>query len=428
MLTRLRKRLLPLYVATMLQGFMLWLPIEKLFMSEIGFDAASVGVMAAAYAAAVPFVEVLSGILADRWSRRGVLVLSSVALVVSNLMGGASTDVASYVLSAIVLGVYFAMYTGTMDAIVYDTVLEETGDSGAFERRIGRVRSLEAIALVSSSLLGGWLAGLATPRLTYFLTIPFAVLSIVAYLKFAEPQLHKAGPATSLRAHLAVTFRTLTRRRRLLPIIALAVLSSLILQVIFEFGPLWMVALAVPAVLYGPYWAGLVSTLGLGGLLAGRLRLDRPAPLAATVGLMIVSALVLTTQAGVGLVIIAQIVLALLVVVASIHVTRLLHDAVPSTVRTGVASGVGALSWIAFLPFALVFGVVSRDHGVQPASWMIVAVTVLAGILLAAVARLFGPSEPAPSGIDRSHERNNMAIALRDQSTDSHSRATVSQS
>ena len=33
---------------------MLWVPVEKLFMSEIGFDPAAVGLMAAAYAAVVP--------------------------------------------------------------------------------------------------------------------------------------------------------------------------------------------------------------------------------------------------------------------------------------------------------------------------------------------------------------------------------------
>ena len=57
-------------------------------------------------------------------------------------------------------------------------------------------------------------------------------------------------------------------RGRLLPVITLGVLGSVVLQLLFEFGPLWLVALAVPAVLYGPYWAALVSTLGLGGLLA----------------------------------------------------------------------------------------------------------------------------------------------------------------
>ena len=76
-LRSLHRRLLPLHVAVFLQGFILWVPVEKLFMSEIGFDPATIGVMAAAYAAVVPIVEVPSGILADRWSRRGTLVVAT---------------------------------------------------------------------------------------------------------------------------------------------------------------------------------------------------------------------------------------------------------------------------------------------------------------------------------------------------------------
>jgi MFS family permease len=392
--TSLRRRLIPLYIAVSLQGFLLWVPVEKLFMSEIGFDPASVGVMAAAYAAVVPIIEIPSGILADRWSRRGVLVISSVALMLCALIGGLSNTVATYIVSALVLGVYFAMYSGTMDAVVYDTVLEETGDSDAFEQRVGRVRLVESIALVASSLLGGWLASLTTPRLMYFLTVPVAALSIVAYVRFREPQLHKTEEATSLRSHLAVTYRTLTRRGHLLPIMGLAVLTSLVLQVVFEFGPLWLVALAAPAVVYGPYWAALTSTFGLGGLLAGKIPLSRLAPLGTVVGLMILASLVLTRETGVVVVTIAQVVLALLIVLASIHVTRLLHDAVPSTIRSGVASGVGALSWIAFLPTALLFGIISKQTGVHTASWMIVAATVASGIVLFAMA-IRGRAEPS---------------------------------
>ena len=60
-LTALQRRLLPLHLAVGLQGVMLWVPVEKLFMSEIGFDPAAVGLMAAAYAAVVPIFEVPSG-------------------------------------------------------------------------------------------------------------------------------------------------------------------------------------------------------------------------------------------------------------------------------------------------------------------------------------------------------------------------------
>jgi len=74
-------------------------------------------------------------------------------------------------------------------------------------------------------------------------------------------------------------------------------------------------------------------------------------------------------------------------VAASLHVTRLLHDQVSSQVRTGVASGVGALTWIAFLPVALVFGFASEGYGVARAGWLITATTVAAAVLLARLSR-----------------------------------------
>jgi predicted MFS family arabinose efflux permease len=382
-----RRRLLPLQLAVALQGFMLWVPVEKLFMNEIGFDAATVGVMAAAYAALVPLVEIPSGILADRWSRRGVLIVASTALMLTSLVGGLSNSVPLYIVSALFLAVYFAMYSGTMEATVYDTLLDETGDSDGFERRLGRVRFVESATLVASSLAGGVLAGLTTPRLTYFLTVPFAVASIVALLRFDEPRLHKSEESTSLRSHVAVTYRTITRRRELLPAVGLTVLTALMLQVIFEFGPLWLVASGTSPGLYGPFWAGLVSTLGLGGLLAGRVRLNRPATVASTIAVLMLASLALTATRNLLVVAIAQFAVALVVVTMSIYVARVLHDAVPSTIRSGVVSGVGALSWVTFLPFSLLFGEVSKNYGVDTAAWMITAVAVLAAAVLVKVVR-----------------------------------------
>ena len=73
-----------------LQGLCLWVPVEKLFMTEIGFDARMFGVMAAAYAVVMPVLEMPSGILADRWSRRGVLLLAVLALFASVAVGGSA--------------------------------------------------------------------------------------------------------------------------------------------------------------------------------------------------------------------------------------------------------------------------------------------------------------------------------------------------
>jgi MFS family permease len=391
-----------LQLAVGLQGMTLWVPVEKLFMTQIGFDAGSVGVMAAAYAAVVPLLEVPSGILADRWSRTWVMVCASVALIASSLLGGLSTNVATYVAAAMLLGVYFALSSGTVDSMVYDVVLEETGSSGAYEAWIGRVRMVESGALVASALAGGLLAGWTSARLTYFVTVPFVAVAIVAFRRFDEPRLHRAAGPVALRAHLALTLRTMTRRRDLRRVLLLAALVAVLSQAVFEFGPLWLVALDAPAAVYGPYWAALVSTLGVGGYLASKLALDRRAAVLPLALLGPAAALALPRTGSLAAVIGAQVALALSAAVIGIHAGRLLHDGVPSAVRAGVASGVGTLSWLIFLPCSLVLGWFAREHGVRPAGWFLAAAAGLVGLLLIASAHRRRPrplgtaGEPAP--------------------------------
>jgi predicted MFS family arabinose efflux permease len=365
-----------------LQGLILWVPIEKLFMTEIGFDAASVGAMAAAYAAVVPLLEVPSGILADRWSRRWVMILGCIALMASSLIGGLSHNVITYVIGAMILGVYFAFSSGTVDSIVYDAVVEETGSNELYEKWIGRIRAVESAAFVLSALTGGVLAQYTSSRFTYFATIPLVGLAIIGFLRFDEPRLHQAAERVNLRSHVALTFRTMITSRPVLRVLLLAATAGLLSSAVFEFGPLWLVALAAPAVLYGPYWAALVSTLGIGGLLTIRLRLERWLMLAMLIILSLAASVLLTWTRSLAVVVVAQVLLGLVLAIVGIHASRLLHDAVPSSIRAGVSSGAGTLTWMLFLPFSLVFGWVAREEGVNSSGFMLAGAVVVLAILL----------------------------------------------
>jgi MFS family permease len=378
----LTRRLAPLYAAIFLQSFALWVPIEKLFMTEIGFTPASVGVMAAVYAIVVPFLETPSGVLADRWSRRGVLVLASIAAIIAVVVGGLSQNVTHYMISAGFLGVFFALVSGTVESMVYDTVLEETGDSEAFERTIGRIRFTESVALVAGALLGGAIASAAPLRATYFATAPLLLVSCGVLFLFREPRLHKAETEEPLRRQVAATYRTILARGRFRLVVTLTVIGSVLMQAMLEFGPLWLVALAVPAFLYGPHWAGLTAALGAGGLLGARAWFTRAWAIRSVAAGIVACCVVLSLSQQAALVVAVQVVLTLLVVAVSIPVTRSLHDAVPSTIRAGVASGVGTLTWLTFVPFAILFGFVSDRVGLDRAGWILVGIGVVAAVLI----------------------------------------------
>ncbi|WP_238434860.1 MULTISPECIES: MFS transporter [unclassified Frankia] len=394
---RLARRLVPLQVAVGLSGMVLWVPVEKLFMTQIGFTPRTVAIMAAAYAAVVPVLEVPSGILADRWSRSRLMACASVALLLSTVFGGLSRNVPTYIAAAMILGVYFALSSGTVDSIVYDVVMEETGSSDEYETWIGRVNMVESGSLVLSALGGGLIAGWTSTRVTYFATLPFVAASAVAFLRFTEPRLHRAAEPVALRRQVAVTYNTMIRMPNVRQVMLLSALTAMLAQAVFEFGPLWLVALAAPAALFGPYWAALVSTLGIGGFLTGKLNLDNRAVVAGLALATPAVTLALTLTRSLAAVIVAQTLLALLLAIIGIRAGKLLHDGVPSTIRAGVSSGAGTLSWLLFLPFSLTFGWFAHAHGVRAAGWFLTGAAVAAAGLLLGSARRH--AEPATAGV-----------------------------
>jgi hypothetical protein len=291
------------------------------------------------------------------------------------------------------------MNSGTVDSIVYDTVLEETGSSAAYEKWIGRVRMVESAAFAGSAVLGGLLAGWTSPRVTYFVSVPIVLASIVAFLGFDEPRLNRAATPVPLRRHIATTFGAMTRIAQVRRMMLLGAVAALLSQAVFEFGPLWLVALRAPTAVFGPYWAALVGTLGLGGYLISKLHLERARSLLVLAVVLVASPVLLATSGLIVAVVLAQTALQLLLTIVGIHAGLLLHDSVPSEIRAGVSSGVGTLSWVLFLPFSLVVGALANSHGVRWAGWVLVGAVAVLALLLAAstrTRRAAGVTDDAP--------------------------------
>lgn len=157
---------------------------------------------------------------------------------------------------------------------------------------------------------------------------------------------------------------------------------SLLLSLVFEFGPLWQLALTASVGLVGLTNAMVLSAGGVGSWLAARLTPSKPVVMVGIAGLIVTASLALVMGRNIVIVMLAQGALVAGGVGISIVLTRLLHDSLSSEVRAGAASGAGALSSTAFILFALPFGIVSQHAGVFQAGWLVVGVALLAGVLL----------------------------------------------
>jgi hypothetical protein len=312
------------------------------------------------------------------------------------VVGALSTGVAAYIASAMILGVYFALQSGTVDSIVYDTLIEECGSGDGYEKHYGRIQAWNSVALTASAICGGLLAAVVSARAAYLVTVPFALAGVLLLLRFREPTVHRQADRPRLRAHLLGTWRVVAGHRRVAATVLGSVVAAATSQMVFEFGPLWLIANGVATAVFGPYTAGMTATLGLGGSLAGRLHLDQPRCAAAVAALLAACAAPLVVASSSWLLIAGQIALAVLLVCIGIHLSKLLHDATPSALRAGVGSGVSTLSWLTFLPAAATFGAASSAGGMHVAGAVILALVLCAGVTLVALSR---PAHP-PAGAD----------------------------
>jgi MFS family permease len=388
-------RLRPLYATSFIHSFVLWYSIEKLFMRSVGLNDYLITIATLVYIVVMMVANIPLGLLADRWSRKGVLYIATCALIGSSLVCGFSDGLAGYAAGICVWGLFYAAYAGTYDSAIYDVVLEETGSAGAFEHCYGRVQMFEASAFIASALASTAVAHYASLRAAYFLTVPVTCCAFLTLHRFRESRLHRTAPRLQLGAHLGRIVRGTAGGNAGWIVLGL-VANCVVMRLLIEFYQLWYLGLALPVVCYGPCCALMYTGAWGGGALAGWLRDGRTVVLAACGTLVISSGLFVRVP---GVVVAAQVATIFGVTVLNIALTRCLHDAMPSAVRAGASSVVSTIGYGVFVPTALGFGVYSRAHGIFAAARFVVV--PLAVVCLCAARARRRRAEPAQQPIDQ---------------------------
>ena len=198
-------RLAPLYIASALQWMNFWVGTDKPFMHSIGFTATLIGLAAAGYAIVAPSLEVPFGLLADRWSRIGVLRVGAVALAVAVILQGLSTEPVLNIAGKVVLAVFFAATSGTYESLMYDT-LAQAGDQASFAARLGWFRLIGMSAGALGALAGGVIVAYDL-RLNYALSAGTAIVAIAVLSLAHEPHVNLAAPRSLAGGQLRETLR-----------------------------------------------------------------------------------------------------------------------------------------------------------------------------------------------------------------------------
>ena len=242
-------------------------------LEEHGITVGQVLLFEAVWAATVLLVEVPSGILADRFGRKRLLLAAGAVSVAGFLFFGLGAGLLVLV-GYIGFGIADAAYSGADSALLFDT-LEPLERTDEFEPRLGRLNGLLMAGFAGMTIAGSLMAEWTSLRIPILLSAALTAPSLLIMWRVAEPPTR--GGHASIRAigGAAVTRLFTTRSMWSVVLFQVVVTMAIILMatlqqpVLLNHGaPIWSLGFFIAAQMLlgaaGSWAAGPVSErLGL---------------------------------------------------------------------------------------------------------------------------------------------------------------------
>jgi MFS family permease len=112
-------------------------PVYAIMLGEHGIDAMALSTLFIVWAGSALIFELPAGVMADRYSRKWLLVISGAIKGTTFIVWWASPDFTGYLLGFVLWGAGSSLVSGTAEAYVYDS-LTAVGAQNSFARVYGR--------------------------------------------------------------------------------------------------------------------------------------------------------------------------------------------------------------------------------------------------------------------------------------------------
>ena len=161
-------------------------PLYALLFLDTGLSTAQISVLFTVWAVTGFLTEIPSGALADRWSRRGVVVLAGFLQAVAFVVWTAAPGFAAFAIGFVVWGVSSALVSGASEALVHDG-LADVGAADSFARVYGWMTAAELLVQIPTAVAASTLFALGGYPLVGWTSAGVCVAAALLALRFPEP-------------------------------------------------------------------------------------------------------------------------------------------------------------------------------------------------------------------------------------------------
>jgi hypothetical protein len=175
-------------------------PLYALLFADTGLSEAEISALFAVWSVTGLLAEVPTGALADRWSRRGALVLASLLEAAGFVLWTAAPATASFAAGFVLWGVGGALASGSAEALVYEG-LASAGAADAYTRVSGRMGAATLVAQVPTAFAATALFAAGGYALVGWVSIGTCLVAAALASRFPEaPRVPDGDAAAEVRS------------------------------------------------------------------------------------------------------------------------------------------------------------------------------------------------------------------------------------
>jgi len=365
-----------LYIFQFFFDFIFIYAVEKLFMLHRELDLSQIGILLFLWSMMTLVLEVPSGAIADRWSRRKMLILSGLSFSLCYVIWIFSNSFWMFLFGFLLRTIGGTFASGTLQAYVFDFLKQAKAES-KFEEIWGRGNALRTLGIGVAVGLGGFLS-----EISYELTVMLSALSVMAVsvIAYIWPEVKASESTEEVKYWQFVknSFKTVTHNRTLLQLMIYTAIVLAWLASLEEFNDVYLYFLGFPKSTIGLIFVGACLFQSLASSVAHKFKkhawLIINLSVIATALVMLMASLSKSPLMAIGI-------LSLGVMLEFISVLKegMIQKETKSYERATVSSFSGLI--MNLLSYQLVFGFIASQNGLQ-VSYLVFGVFVLSYFLL----------------------------------------------
>ncbi|MEH7239024.1 MFS transporter [Bacillus sp. JJ1562] len=248
--------------------------IERLFWEQRGMTIQMVVYTEIIFAITVVFLEVPSGIIADKWGRKNMILLGAFLEGCMFLILIFATEFWHFAIAIFLSGIAGSASSGAGNALLYDSLLMN-GRERSFEKYLGRLNVCDVTSAILAALSGSLLASKFNFEFNYWLSLASMFVSVCLSLMLIEPAVKGDNEESVPFKDYIIASVQFFRRN---PSVCLVVLSGMVtgaaLSFVWEFWQLYLNRLEIPVIYFGLFSA-VFMFLSLPGNLFAHLLIKR---------------------------------------------------------------------------------------------------------------------------------------------------------